>query len=274
MFLELRESFSSLAQWSAWSSALSVLNDAKYIGEAAGSIGASGFIDPLFGVVLPDEIVINGSNYRESITARGMNCRYRALLSLLLDHILSNGWSSAVYLGEDMTPFADLLGQRFAHVIQSAFLPNPVLRMRYPQVRHEDPLALSLPDRSFDVYLAPDIMGYTPSMERFLREAQRILRRTGVLLATFPFRHGEPDTLVLSEATPEGAVVHRMQPVFDVNPLSGTRTRLAYFVPGWDILDVAREAGFRSAEIVVQSSRTHAILGEEIAAVFVLKATV
>ncbi len=272
MFLEIRESFSSLPQWNQWASSLPILRKQDYIDEIAGSISASGFIDPYFGVIPPDQVTISSKNYRESIQARGLTSRYRALFTLFLDHILEHGLCSPIYLGEDLTHFSDLVAQNFPYLIKSAFLANPVMRMRLSQVRHEDPLDLKLPDRSFDVYLAPDIMIYTPSMEKFLREAHRILRRTGVLLATFSFRHGERDAAILSEMTADGAIAHRGTPLFEVNPLSGTRTRLVYFVPGWDILDVARDVGFQSAEIVVQSSRAHAILGEEIAAVFTLKA--
>ena len=273
MFLEIQENFSSLEQWHEWANLLPVLRSGTYIDQMAHSIAVAGFLDPCCGAISPSEVTIDSRNYRESILAKGLSSRYRALSTLLFDHVLKSGVCVPIYLGEDLTAFSDLLSERFPYLLKSAALANSAMRMKFPNIRHEDPLSLSFPNRSFDVYLAPEIIVYSSSMENFLSEAYRILRKTGVLLATFSFRHGESDTLILSEQKSDGTIVHHANPVFQINPLSGTRSRLVYFVPAWDILSVARKVGFRSAEIVVQSSRKHAILGEEIAVIFTLRAT-
>jgi SAM-dependent methyltransferase len=272
MALEIRESFTSADDWNAWADAVKPLRSTSYLDEVARSVRSSGFIDPSSGVVPAQEVTATGRNYREGLIARGCTARYRALQTLVLDYVLVNGWCSPIYLAEQATDFGEMMRNRFPFIITSEYMPNPVIRMRMSHIRHEDPLNLTLPDHSFDLYVSSDSMVYVPSLEGVLREARRVLRRGGQFLATFPFRYGEPDTEVLAEQV-QGEVVHHVPPTFHVDPLSGSRSRLLYFVPGWDVLDAARSAGFQSAEIVVQSSRIHAIIGSEIATVFVLKAT-
>jgi SAM-dependent methyltransferase len=122
------------------------------------------------------------------------------------------------------------------------------------------------------MYLSPEVMVFAPSAIEFLREAHRILRRGGLLLATFPIRYGELDTEIRASIV-NGEITHYATPTLLGDPLDNDRPRLVFFLPGWDILEIARAAGFAKAEIVAYSSRTYAILGTEIATVFVLKAT-
>jgi SAM-dependent methyltransferase len=272
MFLEIRESFTSLEDWQAWADALPQLRSAEYIEEIVRSVSVTGFIDPCFGVIPAQDVTPSTENFREGLQAKGCTSRYRAISALVMEAVLANGWCSTIYLAEHATDFAEVMGGRFPHVVKGENIPNPVIRMRMPHIRHEDPLALSFPDHSFDIYISPDVMMYAPSMDGFLREARRVLRRTGQLLATFPFRYGEPDTELRAEVI-KGEIIHHLPPLFHRDALSGSRSRLVFFIPGWDILDAAHAAGFQSAEIVVLSSRTHAIVGSEIAGVFVLKAT-
>ncbi len=188
------------------------------------------------------------------------------------EFILANGWCSTIYLAEEVSEFAEALSTRFPYVLKSEYVANPIKRWKLSHVHHQDPLRLSFPSHAFDLYIAADTMIYAPSMEGFLREARRILRRTGVLLATFPFRYGEPTSEVLAEIV-DDKIVHHLEPQYHDDPVDPERRRLLYFTPGWDILDAARSAGFATAEIVAHSSRINAILGAEIAVVFVLKAT-
>lgn len=273
MFLEISESFRSLDEWTAWIDLLPQLRDQRYINDLAHNIMTTGFDDPTFGLVRPRDIKAGTSNYREGFQANGATCRYRALLTLAIDYALSQGWCSPVYLAEQSSDFAEHFPARFPYVMRSEYLPDAAAQRRLPYIRHEDPMRLSMPDRSFNLYISADSMIYAPSMEGFLREAHRILRREGVLLATFPFRYGEPDSEIKAKLV-NGEVVHRSAPLYHDDPVDPGARRLVFFEPGWDILEVARMVGFRSAEMVIQSSRKTAIMGTEIAGVFVLRATV
>ncbi len=271
MFLEFREPFSRLDDWKSWVDLLPQLRDPTYIQDVARSVASSGFIDPFFGAVSAHDVAIEHTNYREGLLARGSTSRYRAILTHVVDYVLANGRCSPIYLSEHITMFAQTIAEHFPYVVTSEYLPNAAARRRHPDIRHEDPAKLSLPDKSFDLYISSDTMVYAPSMEEFLREARRVLRRSGLLLATFPFRYGEQASEIKVKMV-DGRIVHTGEPVYHGDPLDHERQRLVFFIPGWDILDQARAAGFQNAEIIAHSSRTNAIIGAEIATVFVLKA--
>jgi SAM-dependent methyltransferase len=271
MFSEITTACYSLDDWQRLLARHPFLKDQNYIPELANSIRLTGFVDPLHGLIRPDQMSPHNRNYREGFTARGSNSRYRAVLLHIINHVLTFGRCSTIYLAEALSPFAEMLGKSFPYLTKSEYIANPRMRWRLPHLRHEDPLRLSLPDRAFDIYVAPDTMIYAANMESFLLEARRVLRRTGVLLATFPFRYGEQASDVKAELV-NGEIVHHGDPEYHSDPIDSEQGRLIFFVPGWNILAAARDCGFQSAEIVVHSSRTNAILGTEIAAVFVLKA--
>ena len=270
-FHEIELSFRSLEAWNAWSEGRKEIRDQAYIDDMARSIQLTGFLDPLSGFVHPSEVISAGDNHREGFGAHGLNSRYRAMMLPLVEHTLMNGRCCTVYLSEHVSSFADAVARRFPYIITSEYMPNPSVRRRLFQIRHEDPLRLTLPDHAFDLYLSSDRMIYAPSMMDYLREARRVLRRTGQLIATFPFRYGEQSTEVRAYVK-NGEITHMHSPEHHDDQLEPGGKKLVFFVPGWDILDAAREAGFSSAEILAINSRTQAILGAEIATVFVLKA--
>ena len=271
-FSEIRQSFRTLEAWKSWSDSRQELRDQQYIDNMARSIKLTGFVDPLSGFIHPNEVRETGENYREGLSARGLNSRYRAMTLPLVEHTLMNGRCSTIYLSEHFSSFADVVTRRFPYVMTSEYMPNPAVRRRFFQVRHEDPLRLTLPDHAFDLYLSSDQMAYAPSMMDYLKEARRILRRSGQFIATLPFRYGESSTEIRAQIK-DGEIVHWLPPESQDDPLDISQKKLVFFIPGWDILDATREAGFASAEIIATNSRTNAILGTEIAVVFVLRAT-
>jgi SAM-dependent methyltransferase len=270
-FSEIQQSFQTLEAWKAWSEARPELGDKAYIDAIARSIQLTGFVDPLSGFIHPNEVGVADKNYREGLGAHGLNSRYRAMMLPIIEHTLMNGRCSTIYLSEHFSSFADVVTRRFPYVMTSEYMPNPAVRRRLFQVRHEDPLRLTLPDHAFDLYLSSDQMVYAPSMMDYLKEARRILRRTGQFIATLPFRYGEPSTEIRAHIK-DGEIAHRLQPEYQDNPLDVSQKKLVFFVPGWDVVDAAREVGFASAEIIAIGSRTHGILGAEIATVFVMRA--
>jgi hypothetical protein len=261
-----------LDEWAKVQSQYPFLNDSNWIQSLVRNIQSSGFVDPLHGLVRPNEFAISDENYREGFLAHGSNSRYRAILANVVEYVLTYGRCSTIYLAEHESPFARMMREKFPYLLTSEYISNPLGRWKLAHIRHEDPLQLSLPDHAFDLYIASDTMIYAASMEGVLREARRVLRRTGVFLATFPFRYGAQETEVRAEII-DGEIVHYTDPTYHPDPFESDRQRLMFFVPGWDILDVARASGFQSAEIIVHSSRANAILGAEIGAVFVLRAT-
>ena len=270
-FHEVQLSFGSLRAWNAWSEGRKEIRDKAYIDDMARSIQLTGFLDPLAGFVHPSEVVSTGDNHREGFGALGLNSRYRAMMLPLVEHTLMNGRCCTIYLSEHLSSFADAVTRIFPYVITSEYMPSPSVRRRLFQIRHEDPLRLTLPDHAFDLYLSSDRMIYAPSLMDYLTEARRVLRRTGQLIATFPFRYGEQSTEVRAQMK-NGEITHLLLPEYHDEAVEHDEKKLVFFVPGWDILDAARDAGFSSAEIIAINSRTHAVLGAEIATVFVFRA--
>jgi SAM-dependent methyltransferase len=270
-FAEVRLSFRSLEAWTAWAEDNTDIRDARYINQMAQSIKLTGFLDPMGGFVHPSDVTLADENYREGFGGRGLNSRYRALMLLLVERALMIGRCCTVYLSEHVSSFAQEVVERFPYTITSEYFSSPSIRHRLFQIRHEDPLRLNLPDHAFDLYLSPDRMIYAPSMMGYLKEARRILRRTGQLIATFPFRYGEQSSEVRAQIS-NGAITHLLSPEYHDDGIERGGKKLVFYVPGWDILDAAQEAGFSSAEIVAINSRTYAVLGAEIATVFVFRA--
>ena len=270
-FHEIQLSFKSLDAWNMWSEGRKEIRDQAYIDDVARSIQLTGFLDPLAGFVHPNEIIVRDANHREGFEAHGLTSRYRAMMLPLAEHTLMNGQCCTIYLSEHVSGFADVVSRRFPYAITSEYIPSPAVRRRLFQIRHEDPLRLTLPDHAFDLYLSSDRMIYAPSMMDYLKEARRVLRRTGQLIATFPFRYGEQSSEVRARIDND-EITHSLAPQYHDDSLEAEAKKLVFFIPGWDILEAAREAGFSSAEILAISSRKHAILGTEIATVFVLRA--
>lgn len=273
MFLELRERLTSFEDWRAQEEVYSELKSDKYIAEVVASIEASGFLDPFNGLIAPGDYSLSSINYREEFTACGCSAKYRAVLLEMLEYVFVHGWCSTIFLAEDGTPFSEEMSRRFPYSLKATYLPDPSRRQVLSYLHHEDPMALSLPNASFDMYVSLDSIVLSPSTVDVLREARRILRRGGTMIATMPFRYGEPNSEIRAEIH-AGKLIHHTDPLYFNDPLDLSGKRLVYSVPGWDILDQARAAGFRSAELIMRSSRNYAVLGCEVAAVFILKAVV
>jgi SAM-dependent methyltransferase len=270
-FHEIQLSFQSVEAWLTWLDRQKEIRDQAYIDDMACSIRLTGFLDPLVGFVHPSEFVSIDANNRESFDAYGLNSRYRAIMLPLVEYVLMNGRCCTIYLSEHVSRFAEAVLRRFPYVVTSEYMPIPSVRHRLFNIRHEDPLRLTLPDHAFDLYLSSDRLVYVPSMLDYLREARRILRRNGQLIATFPFRYGEQSTEIRAQIA-DNEITHLLSPQYHHDELESGGRKLVFFLPGWDIIDAALEVGFSTAEIIAISSRTHAILGTEIATVFVFRA--
>jgi SAM-dependent methyltransferase len=251
---EVEARFTGLPSWRQWLAQNPWLVDPAYVAAMIADIRQNGLLDPLQGDASPLEIVIDESNLRESILFRGINSRCRAVLKILAD------WptTSVIYASESLTPFANLLRQHFPNFSGSEYLPTASELGKFADARHEDVQALSFATESIDVYISCDVMEHIPSVSAALREAARVLRPGGVLIATFPFRAMEQDTLtkaVLENGEPR----FLMEPEYHGNPLD-PQGSLVFSIPGWDILDTARASGLAAAEMVAMSSRRYGIL--------------
>lgn len=255
---EVELAFKDLPSWVEWLNENRWSLDPAYGAAVAADIRKTGLLDPIHGHVGPEKIAINESNLRESVEAFGLNSRLRGVVKLFFE---SNPASNAVvYAPESVTPLAALLRTRFSNFIASEFLPTAEDRKLFPNTRHEDAQALSFENNSLDYYISCEVMEHIPDVTAALREAARVLKVGGQLVATFPFCTAGYQTVhkaVLENGKPK----FLMEPEYHGNPVN-PKGSLVFSIPGWDILDTAKANGFSGAEMVAMSSRKFGIIAD------------
>jgi SAM-dependent methyltransferase len=239
--------------------------DDDYAQEIVADIRHAGLLCPLGGYARPREITI-GADFRETIVYRGLSSRMRAVLLLLLDMPST----ADVYAPESVTPFATTLRNRFAGFIGSEYLPTAESRAKNHSVRHEDAMALSFLDASFDAYVSCEVMEHIPSPQKALEEAARVLRQGGRFVATFPFGPVNETSVIKATLGPDGPVFIG-EPEIHGNPVDGEGSPV-FTIPGWDIIDMARKAGFSQADMIAVTSRRYGIVGSGPVPIFVMRA--
>ena len=248
--------------------------DRALIAESVGKIAHHGAFDPFAGFLPPTTLDIRGMNYRETIVANGARGRDRAVLLALSEIVSERGAGIDVYASESTTLFSKRLRAIFGgRFVGSEYLPTPEERAKHRKVRHEDVQALSFPNGSFDLYLSCDVMEHVPDIDKTLREARRILRPDGLLLGTVPFAY-ERDRSITRARLVDGAVEHLMPPEYHHNPVDPAGGSLVFEIPGWDLMDRCRAAGFRDVAMRFIASTKYAVHGTDIAGVFLLVARV
>lgn len=116
------------------------------------------------------------------------------------------------------------------------------------EVDFEDVTRLSFADASLDAVVSFDVLEHVPDYERALSEFARVLRPGGTLIATFPFTD-TAETVVRAGIDDDGNVFHLLEPEYHGDPISGGVLCFHHF--GWDILEVARRAGFAQARMMM-----------------------
>lgn len=270
--------FERFEQWQSWLKYNSWVYSPQYISDLVQQVQDYGLIDPIHGWTHPDQISIQGTNYRETISANSLNSRMRAQLCLLSNIALERGCRLKTYAPESVTPFARSVAGIFKDYVGSEYLPDDASRLRLAEplrnTLHQDVQSLSFADESYDLYLSSEVFEHVPSIDKTLREARRILRDQGELIATFPFRYRNYESLVKAYVDGSGTTQYITEKEYHGNPVDPQGGSLVYTIPGWDILNHCKMAGFQSAAMQFISSRRHAVTGAELAGIFVLNAKV
>ena len=267
---EVIESFGSFAEWRAWLEKNPWAYDPAYIEAVVADIARTGFADPLFGYVPPPELVIGDQNYREGIVAKNLNSRLRGVCHVLAGELLAKGPSLRVYAPEWVSPFAQML-KSVVDFQGSEYLPTEAERAKHSTIQHQDVMALTYPDATFDAYITNEVMEHIPAIQPALVEAHRVLKPSGVFFGTFPMAYMAEESIRKTEIV-DGKLVHLMPAEYHGNPIDPSGGSLVFTIPAWDIVDQARAAGFHDPRIMFISSRRHAILGAEIAGILVFVA--
>ena len=184
----------------------------------------------------------------------GLSARLRVSLHVLERFAKRD---SAIYITEQCTPLYAWMQPRYANLTGSEFEPDAARRAElaavlksmggHGAIDYQDVTALSLPDASMDFVVSGDVLEHVPEPALAFGEFSRVLRKDGWLIATFPFNDSE-DSLIRASLV-DGQVVHHLPAEYHGDPISGGVLCFRHF--GWDVLDMATEAGFKHCRMAM-----------------------
>jgi len=239
-------------------------------------IRKNGIVDPYDGARIPgSEISVSESNLRESITARRINSRGRAVFAAINDlrkyDSRFDKRDLRIYAPEALSQFALRMRRLYPYFLGSEYLPTDKEKKRFYPVPHQDLLDLNIQDESFELVVANDVFEHVPDLQRVLSEIARILVSHGHLIATFPFRIKFEETKDCARLEASGEISYLEPPEYHGNPVD-SKGSLVFQVPGWDIIESVRSAGFHDAYMTFYCSMRYGILASGVNGVMVLNA--
>jgi len=262
--LELRD----LGEWERLMSESPHLRDRTYIESAAGAVVGTGAVEPLTNTAIEPGALQLSDNLREGLEYRLINSRMRAVLLSLQWALAEKNWSDAkIYAAEAVTPFALRLRGIFAKFIGSEYTDSDEQKRELYPIPCEDLQQLSFPSDIFDVVTTNEVLEHVPSIDAALTEICRVLRPGGWHVGTAPFAMGQYESVRKAQLA-DGQVSFLMEPEYHGNPVD-EKGALVFEVPGWDILDRARRAGFRDAFVRYIVSSKHACFSSDAGGIFV-----
>jgi len=269
---ELRVRLNSFQEWNEFYHGHRFLNDPAYLEFLVGEISSQGLACPFHQRhIAPSDIILCAPNYREGILAAGLNSRLRAVV-LEMNRAMDGKAPGdiCIYAPEAVTHFALLLRGRYARFIGSEFTTEPVVKQGLFPIQFESLLELSFSDALFDAVVINDVFEHVPDIDRCLSEICRVTKPGGSLITTFPFAISSYDSVIKAKMN-AGKIEYLTEPEYHGNPVD-PKGSLVFEIPGWNILERVRAAGWSSAEIVYEHSVEHGIVGGGVSGIFTMVA--
>lgn len=269
-----RQSYGSLAAFQPELPGL--LQQGGLLGEVIQVSRALGLLEPFTGEHIPPEAIqIQGPNYRESLIANGLLSRNRAVLVVLeqLYGSLEQLRQLDIYLVEALTGFALWLRRQLGEqrLLCSEFLEEA--EQSFTDIPHQDLCALTFADVSFDLVLCNELFEHVRHLELAFREIARVLRPGGRLVATCPLAFGQQQAIEKVRLNPStGELELLSEQEFHGDPVRPRSGSLVYRIPGWELLEQLRAAGFADARMHHITSWKHGVLGSDLPGVLVIEA--
>jgi SAM-dependent methyltransferase len=240
-------------------------------------LALAGLHDPLSDQpVPPQQIAVLNRNCRETIAADGVLSRQRAQL-LVLRRLMEAGElpplaELRLYLNEAVSGYVDYLRQRCPGLRCSEYLPEPDHPLR-GKVAHRDVRRLNLPPASMQCLICNEVLEHVEELPPALESMAAVLTLGGYLLATVPLAYGQQASVEKAVWRGDGQEPELlMEPEWHGDPVHAERGSLVYRIPGWELLDQLKAAGFRRAELHAITSSRYGVLGAELPYVFVVVA--
>lgn len=212
-------------------------------------------------------------NWRERLLCEhcGLNNRQRLALHLL--SLRGTAQGTRIYVTEQTTPTATVLGKHYKHIVGSEYLgPDWRGGQRDARgLRHEDVTRLSFQPGQFDWVLTFDVLEHVPDYRSALKEFVRVTTADGRLMITVPQSLKSKQNIVRAELGSDGEIIHRLPPEYHGDPVNPDAGILCYYYFGWALLQDLKDAGFDDAAIVLSWSRGFGYMGVEQAVVIAVK---
>lgn len=267
---DIVEAFDDIGAWHAYFAANPWLTEPGYIRGIVDRALTCGIVSDFLGKIGPESVSVAGENYRETLAAFGLNPRHRAIMELVAgEPWYPQAMTVRIYAAEALTPFALAMRGRFPRFIGSEYASDEAARQALYPIPFQDLTELTLRSDAFDCVITNDCLEHVPDVGRCLGEMARVLRPGGVMFSTFPFSFRYES--IVKAALVDGVVQHFTEPEYHGNPAEPEKGSLVFEIPGWQILEQARAAGFAVAQMVFMSSHRTAITGAEIAGIFVMR---
>ncbi len=262
--------FESFEDWRGWYEARSFVFDADWTASIANRVVDRGLVEPLtHREVRPPDISNAGGNWREGLIYRGVNSRGRAVMRSIETTFAATGlFGLRIYAPEAVTQFALRLRGLCPKFLGSEYTDDPQCRENLYPIPFQDLMSLTLPSNTFDLVSTNEVLEHVPDLDAALREVQRVLRPGGWHVGTCPFLFMGQDSLVRARLV-DGKVEHLTEPEYHGNPVSAEGS-LVFELPGWDILQRCRTAGFSYAAMRFMISETYGCLSPDCSGIFVL----
>lgn len=203
-------------------------------------------------------------NWRDRVCCpiTGFTNRWRATVHLF-DIEVDAYPESQIYITEQVNPLFAYFKERYRNITGSEYLGEKHRpgEINSAGIRNENLCALSFADSSFEVVLSFDVIEHIPDPSQVFDEICRVLRPKGRLHWTVPFSPHAPKNTV--RARVKGSEVeHLLPPEYHGDPLSDSGV-LCFTHFGWEMLDMARRAGFRDAYAIAFHSVKFGYLAEQ-----------
>jgi SAM-dependent methyltransferase len=252
-----------------------LLREAEHLSECISTMEALGIIEPLSGEHIPPEaIAIQGPNYRESLQALGCLSRNRAVMAVLEQCYgsLKQLENRDVYLAEAISGFATRLGELLPKLTLSEYQQGATSDTLGKQVTHQNLEALTYPAASFDVVIINEVFEHVERLPMALAEIARVLKPGGRLVATCQLALGQYDSIVKARRNPDTGTIDVLgNPDYHGDPIRPEQGAVVFQIPGWELLDQLKQAGFSDAAFHLVCSWKHGVLGHDIPGVLVLE---
>lgn len=271
--LSFDKAFYNLADFQHFMRDHPMLGDDDFIKAAARRARRRGAIEPLTGAGIAENVLTFTDSLREGMFHNGLNARMRAVL-LAMERVIGafDMQNPAIYAPEAITPLAMRLRGIFPRFIGSEYVDDPARAAGLYPIAVQDLQALDLPDCAFDLVTTNEVLEHVPSIDRALAEIHRILKPGSVHVGTMPFMYYQDESIVRARLE-NGRIVHLMEPEYHGNPVDPEGGALAFEIPGWNLLDRARAAGFQDVHMRFILSTAHGCIFEGIGGILILQMT-